>query len=534
MTQMKLFSWSSFFALVIFLFGVLICQYTGNRGIFPIDSFSHFDSGFRILNGEHPFKDYWIVSGFFVDYLQSIIFYLFGINWQTYLFNASLLNGCVSLLVYFLFINLGLNVKLSFFYTICFSILAYPSSGTPFVDHHSALLSLAALILLIKAINTNKLHLWFLVPIFLFTAFLSKQVPAAYIFLVVILLIIFHLTHQTKKDFFRIFFTLICSSTITFIFLIIFFIINNVDINLFITQYLYYPTTIGEGRYQTINYDIKNSFLNFKFIYLALFFLVFFSIKNLKQKKKNFYRDINFKILIICIFSSISFVQHIIFTKNQIFIFFLIPLFLGLANIQLNNSKEKYKKFFNIILITLCIGVTLKYHLRFNVERKFHELNNAKFSQAADAVYLSKKFAGLKWISPNSKSNDDILSEINYLKSFKEILKSDESKKIVLTNYSFFSILTKENVSGFSRWYPDDNSAFPRKGNKYFQNYKDIILSTFQKKKISAVYILPDIKENNLLDYIDSKCFNRHELQFKIIKYETNDKCDDLFIWKKK
>ena len=212
----------------------------------------------------------------------------------------------------------------------------------------------------------------------------------------------------------------------------------------------------------------------------------------------------------------------------------MIPLFLGLANIQLNNSKEKYKKFFNIILVTLCIGVTLKYHLRFNVERKFHELNNAKFSQAADAVYLSKKFAGLKWISPNSKSNDDILSEINYLKSFKEILKSDESKKIVLTNYSFFSILTKENVSGFSRWYPDDNSAFPRKGNKYFQNYKDIILSTFQKKKISAVYILPDIKENNLLDYIDSKCFNRHELQFKIIKYETNDKCDDLFIWKKK
>ena len=162
MTQMKLFSWSRFLALIIFLFGVMICQYTGNRGVFPIDSFGHFDSGFRILNGEHPFKDYWIVSGFFIDYLQSIIFYIFGITWQTYLLNASLLNGCVSLLVYYLFYNLGLNIKLSFFYAICFSILAYPSSGTPFVDHHSALLSLVAIIFLIKAISTNKLYLWFL------------------------------------------------------------------------------------------------------------------------------------------------------------------------------------------------------------------------------------------------------------------------------------------------------------------------------------------------------------------------------------
>ena len=533
MTQMKLFSWSRFLALIIFLFGVMICQYTGNRGVFPIDSFGHFDSGFRILNGEHPFKDYWIVSGFFIDYLQSIIYYIFGITWQTYLLNASLLNGCVSLLVYYLFYNLGLNIKLSFFYAICFSILAYPSSGTPFVDHHSALLSLVAIIFLIKAINTNKLYLWFLVPIFLFVAFLSKQVPATYIFLVVILLIVFHFTHQTKRDSFRIFFTLTFSSVISLISLIIYFTVNDIDINLFITQYLYYPTTIGEGRYQTINYDLKNSFLNFKFIYLALFFLFYFSIKNFKQKNKDFYKDLNFKILIICILSFASFAQHVIFTKNQIFIFFLIPLFLGLANIQLNNSKEKYKKFLNIILIIFCIGVTLKYHLRFNIERKFHEFNNAKFSQAVNTSQLSEKFAGLKWITPNSKSNDDILSEINFLNKFKKILKSDKSKKIVLTNYSFFSVLTEENISGYSRWYPGDNSAFPKKGNKYFSNYKNFILSTFQKKKISTVYLLPDIQENNLLDYLDSKCFNKYELQFRIIKYEINDKCNDLFVWKK-
>ena len=113
------------------------------------------------------------------------------------------------------------------------------------------------------------------------------------------------------------------------------------------------------------------------------------------------------------------------------------------------------------------------------------------------------------------------------------MLKLDTNNKIVLTNYSIFSVLSDENVSGYSRWYPGDNSAFPKKGNKYFSNYKNFILSTFQKKKISTVYLLPDIQENNLLDYLDSKCFNKYELQFRIIKYEINDKCNDLFVWKK-
>ena len=65
--------------LILFLlfFSLIINQYYGNRGIFPLDSFSHFDSGFRILLGEYPFRDYWIISGPFVDYLQAIFFYFF-------------------------------------------------------------------------------------------------------------------------------------------------------------------------------------------------------------------------------------------------------------------------------------------------------------------------------------------------------------------------------------------------------------------------------------------------------------------------
>ena len=70
--------------LFLFIFSLFINQHYGNKGVFPIDSFAHFDTGFRILLGEHPFKDYWIISGPFVDYLQAIFFYFFVVKWQIY------------------------------------------------------------------------------------------------------------------------------------------------------------------------------------------------------------------------------------------------------------------------------------------------------------------------------------------------------------------------------------------------------------------------------------------------------------------
>ena len=91
----------------------------------------------------------------------------------------------------------------------------------------------------------------------------------------------------------------------------------------------------------------------------------------------------------------------------------------------------------------------------------------------------------------------------------------------------------EENVSGFSRWYPGDNSGFPIKGNEYFDNYKELILSVLEKKSIKTIYILPDIEENNFSDYIDMKCFNRYKLEFKIIKYEINKECSNFFMEKK-
>ena len=82
----------NFLLLIVILFSISINQYYGNKGIFPIESTAYFDTAYRILQGDIPFKDYWLVSGMFIDYVQTVFFWLFGINFQVYIFHASLIN----------------------------------------------------------------------------------------------------------------------------------------------------------------------------------------------------------------------------------------------------------------------------------------------------------------------------------------------------------------------------------------------------------------------------------------------------------
>ena len=62
----------------LFLFSIIVNQHYGNQGAFPMDSFHFFDSGYRVLNGDIPFVDYWLVKGPLLDYIQALLFYMFG------------------------------------------------------------------------------------------------------------------------------------------------------------------------------------------------------------------------------------------------------------------------------------------------------------------------------------------------------------------------------------------------------------------------------------------------------------------------
>ena len=125
------------YIIIISLFSFFINFYYSRLGSFPIDTFLHYDSASRILKGELPVRDYWIVSGLIVDFIQSLFFKIFGINWFAYILHSSLFNLIISLFIYYFFLSLSLSKHKALIFSISFATLSYTISGTPFVDLHA-------------------------------------------------------------------------------------------------------------------------------------------------------------------------------------------------------------------------------------------------------------------------------------------------------------------------------------------------------------------------------------------------------------
>jgi len=64
----------TFYFICLLLFSFSINQYYGYAGVYPIDTFLFFDSGYRVLNGYFPFKDFWVVTGPLLDLIQAFFF----------------------------------------------------------------------------------------------------------------------------------------------------------------------------------------------------------------------------------------------------------------------------------------------------------------------------------------------------------------------------------------------------------------------------------------------------------------------------
>ena len=186
---------------VLLLSSILFNQYYGNIGVQPIDSFFPFNSGYDVLNGYFPFKDYWTITGPFIDIVQALFFKIFGVSWFSYVFHASVFNFIFTIFFFYALRKFKLNINYCFLYSLLLSLLAYPSSGTPYVDHQSSYLSAMAVLCFILALKTNSKLWWFILPIIFGVSFLTKQTPTGYVFLVIsfLSLIYFIFNFDMKK-----------------------------------------------------------------------------------------------------------------------------------------------------------------------------------------------------------------------------------------------------------------------------------------------------------------------------------------------
>ena len=148
--------------LILVIFSFLVNFYYSSFGVEPMDSFVLFNGGFKVLNGLIPFKDYWLVTGPLMDYLNAFFFKIFDVSWKSYVLHSSLTNSLISVLIFTLFKTLGLDKIYNLIYTLMFSLLMYPSVGVPFVDHHSTIFVLSAFCLFIFGVKKKNEIFFFL------------------------------------------------------------------------------------------------------------------------------------------------------------------------------------------------------------------------------------------------------------------------------------------------------------------------------------------------------------------------------------
>ena len=501
-----------FLAIIINAF--LFTYYYGYRGIFPIDSFLIYDAGYKVLNNIHPFKDYWSITGPLLDYVQATLFFLFKVNWFSYVLHAALINCLLASISYYFYLKLGLNKNYSLIYSLGISILAYPTIGTPFMDYHAVIFSLLSIIFLILAFIKDKKKFWFFSSLFLFFSFFSKQIPSAYLIILLLLLIsLYFFLINTKKNNNYLFFFF--GGIITLFSFYILFVANEIPIKNFLIQYIFYPISIGDNRVTSLSFDLKNIFFQFKFIYLALFPLLIVGIVLIKFKKKSVENKKDLLIILLVLSSALVFIYSQLLTKNQVLIFFLIPFYLGVSQIFV--CKYYNKKILIYFIISIFVITSIKYHLRFNEHKKFMELINANFSIAENANVLDASLSGLKWITPKFLTNP--ILEMEMLNEAKKNIIEDKSNKILITDYQFLASVTNNKFYAPNKWF--DDLSVPPKKNKYFQTYKLFFTSKLKEQKIKTLYLIGSSKIGYISFIFDNKeCLNYKKINEITLKVD--------------
>ena len=519
------------YVVLISFYAFVVNWISGNVGVMPIDTFSFFDTSYSILEGKYPIRDFWIFSGLLLDYLQALFFILIGKNWTAYVIHGCFFNILISLAAYFTFTNLKLSKIYSFFYALSLATLCYPVAGTPFAYQHSFILSLISIFIICLAIKKESNILWFFLPITMSLGFLAQQTPSSYINLFLIIVIFYHFI--SKKNIKNLNFFIFGSLTILLLFLV-FLLITKTPVRDFIFQYILFPMTIGSGRILDDNsaftslseqLNINRLIGDFKFIHIFLILLIFITLKNIinkSNKSENYLIVANLLILI----STFLFIFHQLITANQIFIFGLIPIIAGFFQINLN-SQNNNKKYLNLLVIVLVAFCTVKYHYRFNIERKFMDLENVNLEKAISASQLSPKLKHLKWITPFSYSQNP-QEELDFLQTVIKRLKEDSRKKIVITHYQFLSLILNEDLNILNRWYLDHHSH-PTPKHKYFKYYKDFVNKQLTKNNIEVIYLVSFTENEMIFDkvkvYFTEKCFENNQVIEKKFSFHEIKSC---------
>jgi hypothetical protein len=188
-------------------------------------------------------------------------------------------------------------------------------------------------------------------------------------------------------------------------------------------------------------------------------------------------------------------------------------------------EKVFKKNLFLIFMILLCTFATAKYHLRFNEHRKFNELEKVDLSKAINAEILSQDLKGLKWITYKYPNNPEV--EIANLLKVMEILKNDNSKKSLITEYQFLAAALKIHDFSPNQWH-HPSVSFPTSKQKYFAKYKYFFIQNLKRNNIDVIYETSRTEKSIVEMIINKDCFFKERKTEMMIKFVIKKGCNDF------
>ncbi len=414
-----------------------------------------------------------------------------------------MLHSLIALLLFhyiFFLLSFGINNILSFFYSILFSIIFYPPVGTPFVDHHSMIFTYLSFFLIIYSLNKNKNYLFFLLPILFLLGFFSKQTPISYFFLLLIPIIIYNIKEISI-------FYYLCLGFLISIFLF-FIYINITQTSLIDIYHQYFLSTaeVGDYRLKNSSFSYYDVIFRYRFIYISLILILYFVIND-KDFKNNF--NIS-KLQFIYLLLSLNFTMifHQLLSMNQAFIYSIIFLNIGLCFKFVNFDKKfLHNKIFFLIIIS-SILVSFRYHYKYNEPRRFNDLAYSNKEQNINAGNYFSSLNNLEWFTQNS---DNPREEIENLKLTYEVLKYENKKYSLITDYQFLPIELGLYGNSPVKWYhvnvsfPNMNSSKNKDIQKSFSNF---FLKQIKDEKVEKIYFIPphSTRKDIIIKLIEKRC----------------------------
>jgi len=135
-----------------------ICYLSGMRGFFAMDQSIVFDGGWRILQGQVPFRDFFLPHGPLSMWIQALAFRLFGVSYQVYALTASAMNVAGALLAYATFRTLVPEKKWPAWAAgLLTGSWFYAPMGTTYIEQTGFLFLWAAVFAVVRGLRENAL-----------------------------------------------------------------------------------------------------------------------------------------------------------------------------------------------------------------------------------------------------------------------------------------------------------------------------------------------------------------------------------------